>query len=924
MAGNTVEQLVVELDARTAAFEQRLATAEGKLGGFKRSAGETGQVVGSIGNRAQNAALAVANAAESMARSGKVAGEGLRTIVNQGAQAAFFFGPQGALVGAIAVAGLAIVEIFQRTKKETQDILDQLDAAVAQREGRVRRKQQETIDAERQRLLAEIATLQNVTPNAKTGIDDTAAQRATEIKKLQEELKKLGTLQGELSRQITDEQEQALGRLVQSGKATADQLKDAAAQAARLRKELEGIPDTPAGRVQRVGIQSRIDALTPKGPSIAASVNKDLQEAERAAEEFLRKRAAIQKEIAELVVQATGDMADDIALELDRFEQRLREAGINESEIASLVALKKAALAAKKGIEDVLKAKEKLDVGTGPRERTGGPEDTDAARRDRERVEAERQRRIEAARYADEVARAAFAAADLAANFGDAGREVAAFLGQLGGIASTIGDIAANGFSLANVAQLAGQIGSMLFAEDPDERLNRETNRELIRSLNRLRERVGDLIGVTTPGTTIGAVRRATATVRTSDADGLFGPIKVVQRWQQALKAAGVSMEEATEFAKSLGFDLTRFTVEGFRAFQAALREFDFSLFFDTFAGQMEQLEAEFEINGITDPIDQLIRKAQVLSKVSPAFAKLFEGLDLATLEGRAEAARRLREQWNRFIENPKEFGEALEASGLSLDEWKQQMLDVSRVLTDAAIAAEKFSSVLDGLFLDQEIQGVTDPRSRADATVAAAATADKRFQPLIGLDLGSAEGRAAAEQILQGLALGADEEFKRLILDVLRAIRAIPEAVAEERPGEVEVVGNAARGLTEVTGNRMADFLRTGLILDRERNTLLQRLVDLFRGRGDDPGAAAPALLVPPSPGPLVAPQIPATSRTAGTSISVSIGDTTVNVPTGVVTNQAQLEDFLTRRMLVRISEGLAELGKESDKTLGIVRATG
>ena len=114
-----------------------------------------------------------------------------------------------------------------------------------------------------------------------------------------------------------------------------------------------------------------------------------------------------------------------------------------------------------------------------------------------------------------------------------------------------------------------------------------------------------------------------------------------------------------------------------------------------------------------------------------------------------------------------------------------------------------------------------------------AASEADQQFAPLLGFDLSTAEGRAQAEQFLQGLAIGADDEFKKIILELLRAIRAIPDAVAEgERPpGEVEIVGRGAQGILETTANDLAALWRTGLILDRARNALLEAMLGVLGG---------------------------------------------------------------------------------------------
>lgn len=57
-------------------------------------------------------------ALETMARTGQVAGEGLRQLLAIGADMAFTFGPAGAVVGAIAATTLAIVTVFKRANDE--------------------------------------------------------------------------------------------------------------------------------------------------------------------------------------------------------------------------------------------------------------------------------------------------------------------------------------------------------------------------------------------------------------------------------------------------------------------------------------------------------------------------------------------------------------------------------------------------------------------------------------------------------------------------------------------------------------------------------------------------------------------------------------------------------------------------------------
>jgi hypothetical protein len=66
----------------------------------------------------------LASGVESIARAGKLTGEGMKQIISQGAEMAFMFGATGAIVGAIAVTGLAIYEHITGKIQEAKDELN--------------------------------------------------------------------------------------------------------------------------------------------------------------------------------------------------------------------------------------------------------------------------------------------------------------------------------------------------------------------------------------------------------------------------------------------------------------------------------------------------------------------------------------------------------------------------------------------------------------------------------------------------------------------------------------------------------------------------------------------------------------------------------------------------------------------------------
>ncbi|MBI2407496.1 MAG: hypothetical protein HYV19_04255 [Gemmatimonadetes bacterium] len=73
-----------------------------------------------VSQRYAQASLHIAAATETMARMGRVSGEAGRQVIAQVSNIAFAFGPTGALVGAVGIATMAIIGLFDRTKREAK------------------------------------------------------------------------------------------------------------------------------------------------------------------------------------------------------------------------------------------------------------------------------------------------------------------------------------------------------------------------------------------------------------------------------------------------------------------------------------------------------------------------------------------------------------------------------------------------------------------------------------------------------------------------------------------------------------------------------------------------------------------------------------------------------------------------------------
>lgn len=112
---------------------------------------ETATKVDAAMNRSARGVLAVSRGLEVMARTGKETGRSLDTLLSQVGYAAFGFGAQGALVGAIAIGTAAIVELFSRVGAEMDKLHAKYDRTT---EELMRHGSLLSVDAKRQELFS--------------------------------------------------------------------------------------------------------------------------------------------------------------------------------------------------------------------------------------------------------------------------------------------------------------------------------------------------------------------------------------------------------------------------------------------------------------------------------------------------------------------------------------------------------------------------------------------------------------------------------------------------------------------------------------------------------------------------------------------------------------------------------------------------
>lgn len=686
-------------------------------------------------------------------------------------------------------------------------------------------------------------------------------------------------------------------------------------------------------------------------------------------------RSRLGDEIQELLASFTTTTVDDLELALKRLQDRLRQEGATDEQIAEIAKLEAAFI-------DVRKSSEDLDAALATGRRGGisaikemvgllakleqserdlqalesaGPEH-DRERKElleqiaklKERIKELEEQTAEATGETEKKTKSltsalsdaldvAFGIATALAGANDtltkmigsaasvAGglESIAKLAKEAGGLKSLFSSGAGILSALPGIGQIIGggaALAGLLFGDDPDEKANREATLKSVAAMKELSRQLGDLARIQQSGRVTAGVTTAVSSVNTSD--GLFGAAKTLRDLQTELRRAGVTFEDFKAVAKDLGFDFERFTVEGFRAFQQALRDLDFAAFADTFAGQLSALEQRFRLFDIDAPGSQFEALIDLLNNPktgAPALFGALDGLDVSTEAGRKQAKEVIQKLFQQLLDKSIDPDSL---NGLSLDQFRD-VLDrlfglVDGVVDEVTSLLDKLNEAFNDIDLDLAIAGNTNPIVKAIKRAAAAVANDPRIAAALGgLDLANVEGRRAAIAALQKLAEGADKELKQVILELLDTIRAVPGTVGEGVDGEQVIVSNAARGLTETTGNRMADYLATANILQRDELDLLRDIRDQL------------ALFVFGPPVDLIRP--PTFSSSLGqASVSPSFtvvvheGAFVVNTPANV-TDQAALQDFLSGPLptafVKKVGEGLVRDARDSLKALGIVR---
>jgi hypothetical protein len=307
-----VDTLMVEMDGRTIALEAKIAQMEKRLEQFQGKAvqsGEaTGRVAGTIGDKYAHAARQIASAGESAVRSGDLAGASGKQMLAQGANMLTMFGATGAITGGVAITTLAIVEMFDRARKEMEETRKKFADELGQM---VDRKDLAGVAGTTQKLYSG----DPARAFAYRGPDESASAFLLRTKGQEAAIARLMELNRELKAQLA---------IITDQKSTAAESSEASEKLRKAYSEKEELIPLLKENLRQYGLAKKaLDELVPK--AVEAETNELNKKAKKEHEDAVKEAAELRGQVADLVAAATGNAADVLLQALTKQTRALRE-----------------------------------------------------------------------------------------------------------------------------------------------------------------------------------------------------------------------------------------------------------------------------------------------------------------------------------------------------------------------------------------------------------------------------------------------------------------------------------------------------------------------------------------------------------------------------------------------------------------------
>lgn len=740
-----VKALVLEIDANLDKVRAAMRSGEKEVAGFaaKAKAATKDSAAGAeqLGTKYAGAARAAAGAMETIARTGKASGEAMKQLIAQGSNAALFFGPQGAFIGAIGITTLAVIGMFSRTREEL--------AALERRTTETLNRFAEMDAAGQQRAIARLVVGDPFKQSLETifATGDADARR--------EAIRGRG--RNTLGDDIALLRAELAGNMGRNLAGTGDVITGDASRVRELTRQIDEL--TRAHRE----LGGELEQMLPRGQASARQEQElkaaadGTKSATKDATEALRERAAAQKELTEeserlaastneLLLKSIGSAAAQAAAPFDKLISQAMQLAGDGQDVATNFALvdqltaarDQAVLAAEQlerfaqtflmldraaaeGLSPTIHDFETIDrVVADAEERLRGlTEGSD----DYRRVQAEINRLLERrknllkgvadadgdgapdtkardmADYAREVQQAADGALQLAQNLGGANEAMVGMLRAIGQIAGNLPALAkaidagsATGVIAAGLPIL-GALTS-LFGSSPAQAQAAAELRENTKAIEAWTAKVGVLGGLDATGRDVAGASGDLRSFLASDRSrASFGSVDA----RRAAAAFGLDVPALEKLAATYGIVLNG-TRQSFVDLQRALDDTIGKLgeFGADLESQQRQAEAEIALRGVTDPAERLRIRQAALAGRSSALDGVTAGLDLGTAEGRAQA----RANALAIFEVMRAGGATLDAAalgGLTGDELLQALLDLVdglRELDDAVTGSASGSTI--------------------------------------------------------------------------------------------------------------------------------------------------------------------------------------------------------------------------------------
>lgn len=282
----------------------------------------------------------------------------------------------------------------------------------------------------------------------------------------------------------------------------------------------------------------------------------------------------------------------------------------------------------------------------------------------------------------------------------------------LGGLLSTTSGLISALPGLGQAIGGAMALGATLFGKSPEEQARMQRVRENTQAIQNLTRRVGDLARINVTGSQLTSV---SGILENPGLAGARGTDDLSRRLGALLSAQGMTFADLAEFAKQFGvtIDSKRIQFEDLEKLRQAIQASELTQFADTFAGQMQRLDAQFRLfPDLSRPIDQFEEFRKALTRIKDGGGVLSDVLrdfDLSTAEGLEAASRRLQELF-----------EQMQSGGLSAGQLggltPQELLDAILRAQGFIDAQRKGGSVpgTGGYSISREITEVTGSRLAA------------------------------------------------------------------------------------------------------------------------------------------------------------------------------------------------------------------